>query len=157
MSLAHFLIKSLYTRLVPCRMRGVFGFLERKPAVSVLDLDSFMPAGRTCQHLSHARVLHEADVSLISTMSKRTAMGSHVRTDDPTQGTLVLDDPFRSLIFGYLEGVVSLSAPRRLQATLVGRGGLEPPTSRLSGVRSNHLSYRPTCRALALKRSGGPF
>ena len=27
---------------------------------------------------------------------------------------------------------------------LVGRGGLEPPTSRLSGVRSNHLSYRPT-------------
>ena len=27
---------------------------------------------------------------------------------------------------------------------MVGRGGLEPPTSRLSGVRSNHLSYRPT-------------
>jgi hypothetical protein len=26
-------------------MRNVFGFLERKPAVSVLDLDSFMPAG----------------------------------------------------------------------------------------------------------------
>ena len=29
----------------------------------------------------------------------------------------------------------------------MGRGGLEPPTSRLSGVRSNHLSYRPTCRS----------
>ena len=28
-------------------------------------------------------------------------------------------------------------------ASLVGLGGLEPPTSRLSGVRSNHLSYRP--------------
>ena len=27
--------------------------------------------------------------------------------------------------------------------SLVGRGGVEPPTSRLSGVRSNHLSYRP--------------
>ena len=26
---------------------------------------------------------------------------------------------------------------------MVGRGGLEPPTSRLSGARSNHLSYRP--------------
>ena len=26
---------------------------------------------------------------------------------------------------------------------LVGLGGLEPPTLRLSGARSNHLSYRP--------------
>ena len=35
---------------------------------------------------------------------------------------------------------------RALAATLevVGLGGLEPPTLRLSGVRSNHLSYRPT-------------
>ena len=27
---------------------------------------------------------------------------------------------------------------------MVGSSGLEPPTSRLSGVRSNHLSYEPT-------------
>ena len=26
---------------------------------------------------------------------------------------------------------------------MVGLGGLEPPTSRLSGVRSNRLSYKP--------------
>ena len=26
---------------------------------------------------------------------------------------------------------------------MVGLGGLEPPTSRLSGVRSNRLSYEP--------------
>ena len=26
---------------------------------------------------------------------------------------------------------------------VVGSSGLEPPTSRLSGVRSNHLSYEP--------------
>ena len=35
--------------------------------------------------------------------------------------------------------VPEASAPK----IVVGRGGLEPPTSRLSGVRSNHLSYRP--------------
>ena len=29
------------------------------------------------------------------------------------------------------------------QHQMVGLGGLEPPTSPLSGVRSNHLSYRP--------------
>src|SRR5437764_13630640 len=27
----------------------------------------------------------------------------------------------------------------------MGPGGVEPPTSRLSGVRSNHLSYEPGC------------
>ena len=32
---------------------------------------------------------------------------------------------------------------RPLPEKLVGPGGLEPPTSRLSGVRSNHLSYGP--------------
>ena len=32
------------------------------------------------------------------------------------------------------------------EGRMVGRGGLEPPTSRLSGVRSNHLSYRPGFR-----------
>ena len=28
-------------------------------------------------------------------------------------------------------------------SNLVGPSGLEPPTSRLSGARSNHLSYEP--------------
>ncbi len=29
----------------------------------------------------------------------------------------------------------------------MGLGGLEPPTSPLSGVRSSHLSYRPNLQA----------
>jgi hypothetical protein len=32
---------------------------------------------------------------------------------------------------------------------VVGLGGLEPPTSPLSGARSNHLSYRPKKVAVA--------
>ena len=36
----------------------------------------------------------------------------------------------------------TLSCPLCL-ATLVGPSGLEPPTSCLSGTRSNHLSYEP--------------
>ena len=35
----------------------------------------------------------------------------------------------------------------------MGLGGLEPPTSRLSGVRSNQLSYRPTPRCNAAESS----
>ena len=42
---------------------------------------------------------------------------------------------------------------------MVGLGGLEPPTSRLSGVRSNHLSYEPISiigvSSLHLFASGG--
>ena len=37
---------------------------------------------------------------------------------------------------------------------MVGLGGLEPPTSPLSGVRSNHLSYRPESIGLRGKRGG---
>ena len=35
------------------------------------------------------------------------------------------------------------SADGLLFRNLVGLGGIEPPTSPLSGVRSSHLSYRP--------------
>ena len=39
---------------------------------------------------------------------------------------------------------------------VVGSSGLEPPTSRLSGVRSNHLSYEPIqlLRVLSLALGG---
>ena len=36
-----------------------------------------------------------------------------------------------------------VSRPAGAQRLLVGLGGLEPPTSRLSSARSNQLSYKP--------------
>ena len=46
-------------------------------------------------------------------------------------------------------------------SVLVGLSGLEPPTSRLSGVRSNRLSYKPMFPASGSHRlpifSFGPF
>jgi hypothetical protein len=41
---------------------------------------------------------------------------------------------------------------RRFEGHLVGLGRLERPTSPLSGVRSNHLSYRPVDRASHIAR-----
>ena len=47
------------------------------------------------------------------------------------------------------KGIRQRDPPRT--RSVVGLGGLEPPTSRLSGVRSNQLSYRPP----PLQRRGG--
>ena len=38
---------------------------------------------------------------------------------------------------------------------MVGLRGLEPPTSRLSGVRSNHLSYKPKCIMVSVSQTVG--
>src|SRR6185437_617748 len=43
---------------------------------------------------------------------------------------------------------------RSTAARMVGLGGLEPPASPLSGVRSNHLSYRPMMQPRSFERSG---
>ncbi len=48
----------------------------------------------------------------------------------------------RSSIAAYLNAARARSA-LRFSAPLVGSRGLEPPTSRLSGARSNLLSYEP--------------
>ena len=82
----------------------------------------------------------------------RTGGASRDRTDDPLLAKQVLSQlsygPFRGRRTEYrgqtdqerqlLSSVLCLPS-----SELVGLGGLEPPTSPLSGVRSNHLSYRP--------------
>ena len=45
-------------------------------------------------------------------------------------------------------------ASRYTTVPLVGLGRVELPTSRLSGVRSNHLSYRPPPHSQSLRRLG---
>ena len=51
---------------------------------------------------------------------------------------------FQGTFFGNTSSFFRIKLPfRRLSSALVGTNGLEPSTSRLSGVRSNHLSYAP--------------
>ncbi len=47
-----------------------------------------------------------------------------------------------------------LKTELRPHSRLVGLGGFEPPTSPLSGVRSNQLSYRPSSKPML--RNRGP-
>ena len=50
---------------------------------------------------------------------------------------------FQGSAFGRAFLISSYNVREMPPAQLVGSSGLEPPTSRLSGVRSNHLSYEP--------------
>ena len=55
--------------------------------------------------------------------------------------------PTERLVRGSFIDCRAIAAVTRKRATLVGRVGLEPTTSPLSGVRSNHLSYQPVSDA----------
>ncbi len=63
------------------------------------------------------------------------------RTDDPLLAKQVLSQ---------------LSYSPMMSHTVVGLGRLELPTSRLSGVRSNQLSYRPRSVEPRMKFMAGP-
>lgn len=66
--------------------------------------------------------------SAIQNLAKKFGGGGRDRTDDPLLAKQVLSQ------LSY--------APVRYR-NMVGLGGLEPPTSRLSSARSNQLSYKP--------------
>ena len=115
--------------------------------VSVLDLDSLMSCeraqmkGHNHRPLLTRRRQHDTDVYL----SKRC------KTASPKETRVQQDDPAHDLMCWRILLVFPVAPPPgtgTLSAVaMVGRGGLEPPTSRLSGVRSNHLSYRPQCHS----------
>ena len=50
---------------------------------------------------------------------------------------------FAYTLYKHSDRFSSLLSPRNLSVALVGSSGLEPPTSCLSGMRSNLLSYEP--------------
>ena len=59
-----------------------------------------------------------------------------------------------SHLFRYFEySVLKVQLSQSLLRLLVGLNGLEPSTSRLSGVRSNQLSYKPKCIGRFLSKS----
>jgi len=84
--------------------------------------------------------------------SAKSGGASRDRTDDLKLAKLALSQ----LSYGPTKKVMGTSSRHLRQLALptmssmgamVGREGVEPSTSRLSGVRSNHLSYRPPCHA----------
>jgi hypothetical protein len=81
------------------------------------------------------------------------------RTGDPLLAKQVLSQLSYSPLLVSSERRIASRAilgPRRCCGTImVGLGRLELPTSPLSGVRSNHLSYRPKNRALELSTVEG--
>ena len=65
-----------------------------------------------------------------------------IRTLDPLLARQVLSQLSYTPMWAFLFFCISIFQP-----TLLGLSGLEPPTSRLSGVRSNQLSYKPILKS----------
>ena len=86
--------------------------------------------------------------SLRSAQAKLGGGAERDRTDDLKLAKLALSQLSYSPdqgsgISNQVSEHILIPDPWQLIPGLVGPGGVEPPTSRLSGVRSNHLSYEP--------------
>ena len=68
--------------------------------------------------------------------------GERVRTDDLLRARQALSQLSYTPIL-HFQHVLTSRTPNHTPNRLVGLGRFELPTSRLSGVRSNQLSYRP--------------
>jgi hypothetical protein len=119
----------------------------RKP-VTFTDQDYVVTDFQVVKELLVYQLIHQFyKVSVDSGWeSKRYRIGGakRDRTADPLRARQVLSQLSYSpsvscLCFAYIPRATS----RLPGGKVVGLGGLEPPTSPLSGVRSNQLSYRP--------------
>ena len=124
--------------------------------VSVLDLEQYRStrSNRACSTgqircIPYSGASNDTDVSLslrCQFLKARHPFPDHLAVH-PSQD----DQTFRRRLDDHVTHHVPLQG-------MVGRGGLEPPTSRLSGVRSNHLSYRPdffVCFGHSPQHTGG--
>ena len=105
----------------------------------VLDC-SFLPLHCcSCKLYSHSQFhfsLFNFQGTSSNIVAAQTAFSVFTYDRNPLRGTSCL--PVLCQLFAVCSGNI-------LKPTfeMVGSSGLEPPTSRLSGVRSNHLSYEP--------------
>ena len=82
--------------------------------------------------------------------------GTYSLGSDGDKGIRTLDPLLARQVLSHLSYTpVGLPPVARLTSLIVsaiplamGLSGLEPPTSRLSGVRSNRLSYKPLCTCM---------
>jgi hypothetical protein len=128
-------------------------------AVSVLDLEQYCPSQ---PHCACSTIRFDApltrgtpdntDVSL-SIRCQFVAIPKGLATCLKIRQSNASADTLDSMIFILIWVTLRVCKRKHFRALhqsaglMVGRGGLEPPTSRLSGVRSNHLSYRPQLAA----------
>ncbi len=79
-------------------------------------------------------------------------VGAGGASRDRTDDLRVANATLSQLSYGPVLNIGLVLAARILDAEtqrdMVGLGGVEPPTSPLSGVRSNQLSYRPPMRSI---------
>ena len=118
-------------------MDGSFQIVKEQEAKRCPPRDEFRLADSVCLLLSQRAVM--------------VGGADRDRTGDPLLAKQVLSQLSYSPLLVY----ASVGPRRCYGTTMVGLGRLELPTSPLSGVRSNHLSYRPKSRALELSRVEG--
>src|SRR5262245_19292767 len=94
------------------------------------------------ENRAHRKARHRKEPAAVS---QKAGGADRVRTDDLRLARAALSQ----LSYSPWYPLASLLRPGIGRPLVVGLGRLELPTSRLSGVRSNQLSYRPRCREIA--------